>query len=582
MITAVIILPLTVFWISVVVVLGAFSYTATPFVRTIAAPKLAGKRRRFCLASPVSDARNNHDDLTVNRDDLDEDPLVILPPEIPQKSIVWSVSSGVTEFQKTPRELLPFPYVPTLDASGLLPRSTYYCRPSNSATETKPTCRLQIAWDIAPPSSNSMMDVTPEDREFMVSAMQNAVDHGLTTFQMKTYAHSQCNRLQDELYQLFLKDTPKSVVNEQCEIIVPLQIQDVVATTPGRETVSSLSVRTAITTLLDRLQSDCLDNVQISFPQQMRVPSDIPILDDNRFHLDLLYELQELQRAGHIRSISTKGLSSDFYTNAVQPAGLHTLISSNVMDASLCRIQPLLRHHLYCHRQKSKKPSVTTHVPFSVAANPLAGSWLTDRYLLLDTQNYRGSSKSSISSSPDWFSKLSAPEKANWNRNVVQGGWTRHREWSGNEEDINEPPSFRSTWEMYRAQVMTPLQEIARKHDVATASIALRWLLQADRKNFPAENEQIYPLLASTVVSCRLLPEHFCWDRPYTYPSKRIQQLREVVKFELDEDDMECLWTLSGGNTHESALGDTDETWLSSDEDRLEASSTGLFLPKRK
>jgi aryl-alcohol dehydrogenase-like predicted oxidoreductase len=581
MVTVFFVLLLTAFWINAAVVLGTFFYAA-PFVPVTAVPKPFGRRRTIHFVSFVSDDPNDRDDVNVDPDDVDEDRLLVLPQLLPQNSIVWSVSSGMTELPTAPRELLPFPHVATLDTSGLLPRHAYYCHPSNDDADSKPTCRLQIAWDVMPPSSNSMIDITSEDRSDMVSAMQDAVDHGFTTFQMKSYAHSETNRLQDELYQLFLKDTPKSV-NEQCQIIVPLQLQDVVAKTPDLATISSLSVRTAVTTLLDRLQCDCLDNLQISFPQTMVGPSNRRLLDDDRFYLDLLYELQELQRTGYIRSVSTRNLSSYFYSNAVQSAGLHTLISSNVMDANLCRMDPLLRSHQEYRGRNTKKSLAPTHVPLSVAANPLAGGWLTNRYILRDSQKRHGAPKSSASRPPDWFLKLSPPEKANWNTNIVQGGWTRQHDWLENEDDFNDLSRFRSVWDMYQTHVLTPLNGIARKHDVSAASIALRWLLQSKQRSSKGESESTSPpLLASTIVSCRLLPEQFCWDRPYTHPSKRMQQLREVVKFELDEEDMERLWQITGSNTHDLSYGDTDETGLSSEEDCLEASTTGLFLPKQK
>jgi aryl-alcohol dehydrogenase-like predicted oxidoreductase len=514
--------------------------------------------------------------------------------------------------------LPPLPCVPTLDSTGLLPPGTYYGaqRSENGAVRLpsvvpKPTCRVQVAWDVSSPFTtttkttvpNNMVDITKEDVLGMVSVLQNAMDCGLTTLQMKCYPVEPQNTLQYDVYKLFLQDTPKSITEEQCQLVVPIQIQDVLTSLSsssssgggGGPTISPLSVRTATTAMLDRLGTDCIDNLQIQFPKssfQQSHRSTNPqqhfnlskeqgtSMIDDRYYLDLLMELQDLQRDGYIRSISTKDMSMDMYVNHMQRVNLHPLITTTEMDTNLCRQNPFLlslQQQRYPSNAMVPNDDGTIYLPHLVAANPLAGGWLTNRYIPHNNP-YRSSRQFH---DEEWFHNLSPKEKSNWEANIRREWWTTRP--SGRDPSSSEPSNnnFRSIWDMYQTQLLMPLRDMAQKHSVSIASVVLRYMLQS-KSNGEGEISTL-PTISSTVVSCRLLPEHHYWDkdRPYTNGFERIQQLREVVRFQLDDDDMDCLWELSGMRQRPGTTlqyGDDD----GNEEYQVEESSTGLFIPSRK
>jgi Aldo/keto reductase family len=250
------------------------------------------------------------------------------------------------------------------------------------------------------------------------------------------------------------------------------------------------------------------------------------------------------------------------------------------MDTNLCRQNPLL-----LSLQKQRYPSNamvpnddgTIYLPRIVAANPLAGGWLTNRYILHNNPY----SMSRQFHDEEWFHTLSAKEKSNWEANIRREWWTTRP--PGRDPSSSEPSNnnFRSIWDMYQTQLLMPLRDMAQKHSVSIASVVLRYMLQS--KSNGEGDIPTLPMISSTVVSCRLLPEHHYWDmdRPYTNGFERIQQLREVVRFQLDDDDMDCLRELSGMRQRPGTTlqyGDDD----GNEEYHVEESSTGLFIPSRK
>jgi diketogulonate reductase-like aldo/keto reductase len=102
---------------------------------------------------------------------------------------------------------------------------------------------------------------------------------------------------------------------------------------------------------------------------------------------------------------------------------------------------------------------------------------------------------------------------------------------------------------------MSVLGYISLKHGVTVASVALRWALQQE-------------LVTSVVPSCTLYATD---DRPFDRPA----QLRQVFSFELDDEDLETLWAISGKEKPSSYM-----TNLLHDLENFEEVSEGLFLPR--
>ena len=512
------------------------------------------------------------------------------------------------------------PHVPTLDTSGLLPPAIYYDTTIPNSTivvstgiKHKPTCRIQIAWDVSlqplqygASIGAEMNEITKEDVCNMVSNIQHAIDHGLTTFQLKPYiASSTTNQLQYDIYQTLIDQTPKSILEQQSQIIIPVCIDDVLETTDSTsaiKSISSKSVRNHILSILDRLGTDCLDNVQIQFPDSVVFKrrsdarktntqnnhltsmvgydpttarySDMMRVDD-RYYFDLIYELQELVREGYIRSISSKDLTDTMHQH-LQNNHLHTLLATNQMDINLCNVSPLF---------KTQPPADQFRIEDSlfiaqhtIAANPLAGGWLIDRYYK-PQQHLRQKRPTST-----WFRSLALPEQWNWNRNIVQS-WIPTRRTKQKYSLGTSGTEFDSVWNVYQTELLEPLRQIAMKHGVSIASVVLRWTLQQQEHTQPTNAVLSRPHSAgcsSTVISCRLLPEHVYWDthRPFTTVIDRVQQIREVLRFALDDEDIETLWELSSYVEPAQPISSNDNNNNYYD-DNLEVSSTGLFIPKR-
>ena len=521
------------------------------------------------------------------------------------------------------------PCVPTLDAAGLLPPSMYFDTAVTNSTILKsndivhkPTCRIQISWDIDLPQqqpvssvrAGEMIEVTKEDVCTMVSNIQRSLDHGLTTFQLKPYT-SVANQLQYDIYRALIDTTPKTILDQQSQISIPFRLEDVLeentdSTTAAKQSITTKSVRSHLLTLLDRLGTDCIDNLQIQFPKPMvhdndgrhqpvstknnhltsvvgydptRVQSNNQRVDD-RYYFDLMYQLQELVREGYIRSMSSKDLSSTMHQH-LQNNQLHTLLNTNQMDANLCNISPLYKTTPPTTGHNSRYPDSSCYIPqYFIASNPLAGGWLVDRYHPGPPSQYQHLRTKYTYASKHWFRTLPRKEQWNWDQNIVQS-WImstprRRNSIAGNDAGHFD---FEKVWNIYQTELMTPLRDMAQKHGVSVASVVLRWTLQQHEQAPPPLTNVRHrnAVCKSTVVSCRLLPERMYWDthRPFTTVTDRLQQIREVLRFSLDDEDIEQLWELSS-NIH-------PETHLSFNEnnnyydDIAEQSSSGLFIPKR-
>lgn len=237
------------------------------------------------------------------------------------------------------------------------------------------------------------------------------------------------------------------------------------------------------------------------------------------YNLDVLDCLIDLQRDGLIRSIGGKNIPPKLLREA---AACGFTIDSNHITLNL--LDPTQYTHemrLACHDLGIKL----------LLSSPLGGGLLTNRYFQTRAEP------------PPWEM---TPTERNYLVKVVSP-WARKHSHDGR-------------WRVYQHVMMDTLGDVALKHGVSVASVALRWAMQLDH-------------VASVVVACRLgkLSDGSPFDRP--------RQLRQVFQFELDEEDMERLWDASGEQLRKTPDFNPFDFENMTFEDMEEGYEDTLFLP---
>jgi len=431
-------------------------------------------------------------------------------------------------------------------------------------------CRIQIAWDVTDLHRLLKAEITSQDIADMVQTMQSSIDSDLTTFQLKTHDSHQQQWAETNIYGSLIRETPASIL-EHCHLTVPLRLCDVIADNDHDSTttstpwivgsrVTSASVRSAIVASLSRTGSDCIDDVQINFPMQ---PSGASQKFNYYYYLDLLDALQDLKREGLVRGVSARNIPSDQFLFMTQQAGFGHMIITNQLDANLLDPANLLHINESNHDMLLQQQQESTRRPLTVVASPLAGGWLTDRFL----DRAIDGSRQLPPVSTRWLKQLSFQERRQWQCGIVESWSLKHCP-NNNHDDI------RVLWQAYHDKLLSPLQEMAHKHGVSIASVVLRWILQIEN-------------VASTTVACRLLPNRHYWDERRRDNQNRAQQLRQVFQFELDDRDMDDLWELSGQIIEKQQQQPVDvdfgeHDWLGQEDHPTMETTSGLFIPGAK
>ena len=504
----------------------------------------------------------------VSTEDDEEEAELIVSRSHSTRGSDRATTTTTRNFKKIPK----LPCVPSLDATGPLPRGAYL---------TDQFCRVQVAWDVSSLQDGESVQVTQEDVTEMVQTLHRFTDAGFTSFQIKSdnydHAAKSTNRpklrawAEQNIYGALIRDTPSSVLQQHCRLTVPLCLRDAMASNVEiGSKVTYKSTRAAVVESLGRMGSEFVDDLQIQFRPT-------PTLEEIKYNLDLLDAVQELQRDGLIRAVSGRNMSNQFWQQA-QRVGLGSLLETNQMDANLLNPDSIRR----TWRDESLREPTSPPVPWTVVSHPLASGWLTDRWWYVDTKKQ---------SAARLYQDLSTNERDYWKRVVTTGPWARpkHTASPNNNNNNNNNNSdggggeddFHHWLNYYQQQILAPLQDMAHKHSTSIAAIVLRWTLQM-------------PHVAGTVVTRRLLPEHCFWNlqrhssqsntsSSSSSPERRIQDLRQVFRFELDEQDMERLRELSGpveSNASDSRNDDERSTWLFQDPQDHAPLESGLLIPR--
>ena len=361
------------------------------------------------------------------------------------------------------------PCVPSLDAHGELPLGSYSMH-GNPSNGPKDTCRISIVLDSEKKRPDDELDF-----HGTVRSLQQYLDDGFQTFQVKSGPSQHHTVVEEEILGRFLTETPGSV-RERCNIMLPLRIPSV-QTAP----MSPTFVRRNIAASLLRLGSDAVDCIQIQHRER------------SPYFLDVLDTLEDLKREGLIRSVSVRNsppmLVREAHANGFE---IHSSqLDCNVLDPTK-------------YTTEQKLVCADLGMPL-IAANPLAGGLLSDRYC------------------EHMFTPLSTELSVSGNRQLR----TTLRTW--NQRHANEKGKSMDSWQRFHQKVHPILSHIALKYRVSISTVCLRWILQLQH-------------VSSTAVSYNL----FETNAEERSTARRIKSFRNVFRFELDEEDGQALWELSG------------------------------------
>ena len=281
--------------------------------------------------------------------------------------------------------------------------------------------------------------------------------------------------------------------------------------------VQASSVRKSLLESLHRVGGDALDCVQIQHDK------------NSPYIFDVLENLEELKRDGLVRSVCGCNIPA-LTVRTMNDYGFR--IDSNQLDVNMLNPD--------AHSMDQALLSEDLHVPI-FWSSALAGGLLTNRY-------------NGVEVMPKLW-QLRLAERRQWNTNLPI--WADRQGYTKGNLDQDD----KWIWDAYQLKLLSALEQMAQKHGVSISSVMLRWSLQQDH-------------VASVPVTCRLV-----------YPDdglKRVprqQELREVFRFKLDDDDVEELWGLSGRKSPEAFQGNLREPPDSFFSDEMIENESGLMLP---
>jgi len=408
--------------------------------------------------------------------------------------------------------VLPCEY--NLDANGPLPFGSY---------RTVGDCNYDPKRLCLVTAGITLGNVEKRDEIDTSSALDNAhkmIDSGLTSFQihvpreyqihalegsMTSGLESSCEQdwIERNIYRKLVQETPSSVLslcNLGTKIRVPYWNYK---GNIGKGSMVRQKIGDSILNIFGNADG-CLDSVHVDFRPGPRLGSASP------YTLDVLDTLFDMKREGLIRSIHgiefppsvlTELKQSNFYLDTNQ-------VTCNLLNPNDCNGS---MHQVCKEIEQEGKPLKL------ILKSPLGGGLLTNKYYGVPNK-YRGPNGEPIlqymTPSENWALKF-----------ALHNSWLQ-----GYTERENVKINKRDAWMFFEKRVMEVLYNIALKHRVDVASVALRWIMQQDH-------------LASVLVGTSLNMQY-----DSDYPFTRSKDLRRPFTFHLDEEDMERLWSVCGAN----------------------------------
>jgi aryl-alcohol dehydrogenase-like predicted oxidoreductase len=470
------------------------------------------------------------------------------------------------------------------------------------------TCRVTWAIDVTSlglPSrdTNSAFtaDIDESDTQNTVQRLQQCVDAGLQTFQLKSSnqvgsdsAADQSRREwgEEKIFGGLFRSTPRSVLR-LTQRVVSIPFSELIgqlvtqnneenknnafraddAVRPWKRFDIRVPTRLCITRCLRRIGGEAIDCLQIQFLNGIE---ELPDAKDLEFYfLDTLDLLSEFQREGLLHLVQVQNLPRSWYTSIFR-ANLHHVLDAAQFDWHLAKVRPFSEP---AGRRFSSTGDDNIVLPTCglIVAGPLLGGLLTDRYL---GHEFAHSVSSIESPSCRFHMKTTLPE---WERRIMDMEKKKRDERRSFFSSATRSTAATrlgagvtlSYWARYQSTILTTLQFLSRKHQVSMAAVAMRWTLQdgstAARGSFPD------PLLSVVVASRFGLGSNDENNSLSKWRQNRIRAARQVFTFALDANDLGLLRDMAGWD--EPSAEETDGSFDVFDHGRFPPTSSGLLLP---
>ena len=434
-----------------------------------------------------------------------------------ERSSFWYADSNCENL--TPEQVLP--YQPKLDTDGPLPFGSYRIH-GDSQFDPKQTCIVTAGLTF-----QNVKNKNEIETDMVVANAHKMIDSGFTSFQLNIPS---CKRvkardneinsgteptmeqtwIEENVYGRLVQETPPSVLS-LCNLGTKLRVP--YWNYEGSVRSGSMFRQQVGESILNIFghTGGCIDSLQVDF----RAGNEGRM---SPFTFDVMNILYDMQREGLIRSIC----GVDFPASALQElkeCGFH--FDTNQVTCNL-----LNPNDYYGDLEKFCKQTALDGKPMKIIRDsPLAGGLLTDKFCKMPN-------KSRSRKGAPLPQNMTPSERWNY-KNELEGSWLKnynHRESTGiTKNDL---------WVPFEKKVMDTLHNIALKHRVDVASVAIRWAMQQDH---------LGSILVGTNLNARYDSDHL-----FTRP----RDLRRSFAVHLDEEDMDRLWSVSGAEPYSNEFED--------------------------
>ena len=258
-------------------------------------------------------------------------------------------------------------------------------------------------------------------------------------------------------------------------------------------------LRQSVLDLVEQTGTDALDSLKVDCDNFYAIKSLVP----DAMALEIFDHLVELQREGWIRSIGVQSTESEKLRQGI------TTYFGDYIDFEEREGHLLLPPDLFSPQNNLRM------------SNVLAGGLLTDLYNSNDRRHGKIGHRPAL------------PLLTKENINLLNV-WSKRRK----KQHKTKSSSSASIWKQYQDDVVRQLGWIALKYDVSISAITLRWALECGGNG------------EGSVVSSALTGIDF--DDPKGEFAQKLIELRQVFRFQLDEEDKHILSDISAFHQNEN------------------------------